>query len=78
MREFSHSIATDRYLYAALILLDTPGWVGYSMHITLPPSVESDPLYIGVGIIIIALNALLFLAMFSDGVMTLVEFLKER
>lgn len=78
MRDFIHSIATDRSWYAALILLDTPGWVGYSMHITLPSYVTDSPVYLAAGWTIIALNAVVMLAYLAYGLISLVEFLKER
>jgi hypothetical protein len=78
MRDFIESIATDRSWYAALILLDTPGWIGYSMHVTLPSSVTDSPVYLAAGWTIIALNAVVMLAYLAYGLISLVEFLRER
>ncbi len=78
MRDFIHRIATDRYLYAALILLDWPGFAAYCQHIMVPLSVESSPVYTGVGIILLALNGVVILAMLGEGVVSLVDYLRER
>lgn len=78
MHDFIHRLANDRYLYAALILLDWPGFAAYIMHVTLPLSVAGSPVYIGAGITLLALNAVYILAMLGDLAMSMFEYLKER
>jgi hypothetical protein len=78
MRDFVHSIANNRELYAVLILLNAPGWAAYSMNLSLPLAIEHSPFYIVAGVTIVTLDACVILAYAFHLVLALIDSLMDK
>lgn len=80
MRNVIHRTATNRWLYAFLILLNAPGFAAYvAAYNGLPvPSISHSALAVGYGVIVLTLDALVILAYILHAVLSLVEYLTDR
>ena len=78
MRDFIRRIVNNRELYIMLILLNAPGWIAYSMNLSLPASITSSPFYIVAGVTILTLDALVILAYVLHMLLGLIDYLVDR
>ncbi len=78
MRDFLDHIVNNRALYVTLILFNAPGWAAYSMHLSLPPTIEHSPFYIAAGATMLTLDALVIIAYVAHMLLNLVDYLTDR